>query len=143
MAYGMVTIYGMNANIGNVSFNDSNQEYGFTKPYSDKTAEMIDHEVRLIIDACYQKTKELLLEKRDKLEELAQILLQKEILFQTDLVEILGVRPHDKVEEVAPAIDVAAIEIAADAEIAVSIPTDMNELTLKVAPVDPSLPSEN
>lgn len=99
MAYGMVTIYGMNAKIGNVSFNDSNQEYGFTKPYSESTAEMIDHEVRAIIDECYQKTKQLLIEKRDKLEELSQILLKKEILFQTDLVEILGVRPHDKVEE--------------------------------------------
>jgi cell division protease FtsH len=99
MAYGMVTIYGMNAKIGNVSFNDSNQEYGFTKPYSESTAEMIDHEVRAIIDECYQKTKQLLLEKRDKLEELSQILLKKEILFQTDLVEILGVRPYDKVEE--------------------------------------------
>lgn len=99
MAYGMVTIYGMNAKIGNVSFNDSNQEYGFTKPYSESTAEMIDHEVRAIIDECYQKTKLLLLEKRDKLEELSQILLKKEILFQTDLVEILGVRPYDKVEE--------------------------------------------
>jgi cell division protease FtsH len=95
----MVTIYGMNAKIGNVSFNDSNQEYGFTKPYSESTAEMIDHEVRAIIDECYQKTKQLLIEKRDKLEELSQILLKKEILFQTDLVEILGVRPHDKVEE--------------------------------------------
>jgi cell division protease FtsH len=99
MAYGMVTIYGMNAKIGNVSFNDSNQEYGFTKPYSESTAEMIDQEVRSIIDECYQKTKQLLLDKRDKLEELSQILLKKEILFQTDLVEILGVRPHDKVEE--------------------------------------------
>jgi cell division protease FtsH len=99
MAYGMVTIYGMNAKIGNVSFNDSNQEYGFTKPYSESTAEMIDQEVRSIIEECYQKTKQLLLDKRDKLEELSQILLKKEILFQTDLVEILGVRPHDKVEE--------------------------------------------
>jgi AFG3 family protein len=101
MAYGMVTIYGMNENIGNVSFNDSNQEYGFTKPYSEKTSEMIDHEVRKIIDACYQRTKVLLTEKRPKLEELAQVLLKKEILFQTDLEVILGKRPHDKHEEVA------------------------------------------
>jgi cell division protease FtsH len=108
MAYGMVTIYGMNAKIGNVSFNDSNQEYGFTKPYSESTAEMIDHEVRAIIDECYQKTKQLLIEKRDKLEELSQILLKKEILFQTDLVEILGVRPYDKVEE--PAEEAVVIE---------------------------------
>ncbi|OYU97797.1 MAG: hypothetical protein CFE21_03350 [Bacteroidetes bacterium B1(2017)] len=115
MAYGMVTIYGMNASIGNVSFYDGNQEYGFTKPYSEKTAEMIDHEVRLIIDACYQKTKQLLLDKRDKLEELAKILLKKEILFQTDLEEILGKRPHDKVEEEVVVEAVEAVDTDAPA----------------------------
>jgi cell division protease FtsH len=100
MAYGMVTIYGMNPKVGNVSFYDPNNEYGFTKPYSDKTAEMIDIEVRNIIDECYIRTKQLLLEKRDKLEELSQILLKKEILFQHDLEEILGKRPFEtKLEE--------------------------------------------
>jgi cell division protease FtsH len=127
MAYGMVTIYGMNAAIGNVSFNDTNQEYGFTKPYSEKTAEMIDHEVRLIIDACYQKTKVLLLEKKDKLEELSKILLKKEILFQHDLEEILGKRPHDKVEEIVEAPLVEAIVIE-DTEVV-------------VVPIDPRVPS--
>ncbi len=95
MAYAMVTIYGMNSKVGNVSFYDPNNEYGFTKPYSDKTAEMIDIEVRNQIDLCYAKTKNLLLEKRDKLEELAKILLQREILFQHDLEEILGKRPFE------------------------------------------------
>lgn len=101
MAYGMVTVYGMNPIIGNVSFYDANQEYGFTKPYSDKTAEMIDVEVRNLINRCYEKTKELLLSKKDKLEELSQILLKREILLQHDLEEILGARPHDKKETVA------------------------------------------
>lgn len=95
MAYAMVTIYGMNNKVGNVSFHDPNNEYGFTKPYSDKTAEMIDIEVRNLIDSCYQKTKQLLLDKRPKLEELSQILLKREILFQHDLEEILGKRPHE------------------------------------------------
>ncbi|MFN4082480.1 MAG: ATP-dependent zinc metalloprotease FtsH [Bacteroidia bacterium] len=99
MAYGMVTVYGMNSKIGNVSFYDANQEYGFTKPYSDKTAEMIDIEVRNLIDECYNKTKQLLTEKRDKLEELAQLLLKKEILLQNDIEEVLGKRPFDKQEE--------------------------------------------
>ena len=99
IAYGMVTVYGMNASIGNISFYDANQEYGFQKPYSDKTAEMIDIEVRKLIEACYARTKDLLNDKREKLEELAQILLKKEILFQHDLEEILGRRPHDKEEE--------------------------------------------
>ncbi len=109
MAYAMVTIYGMNSNVGNVSFHDPNNEYGFTKPYSDKTAEMIDIEVRKQIDACYQKTKALLTEKRDKLEELSQILLQREILFQHDLEEILGKRPFDVAKEETP-IEVTAVE---------------------------------
>ncbi len=99
MAYGMVTLYGMNSVIGNVSFNDSSQEYGFTKPYSEKTAELIDIEVRNIITKCYARSKELLLSKRDKLEELSQILLKREILLQHDLEEILGARPFDKVIE--------------------------------------------
>lgn len=96
MAYGMVTIYGMNDIIGNVSFYDTNQEQSFTKPFSERTAELIDIEVRKLIDTCYVKTKALLTEKREKLEELAKILLKREILFQVDLVEILGKRPHDK-----------------------------------------------
>lgn len=100
MAYAMVTIYGMNNKVGNVSFHDPNNEYGFTKPYSDKTAEMIDIEVRNLIDECYQKTKALLTEKREKLEELAQILLKREILLQHDLEEILGKKPYEETKEV-------------------------------------------
>lgn len=95
MAYAMVTLYGMNPKVGNVSFNDPNNEYGFTKPYSDKTAEMIDVEVRTMIDLCYQDTKKLLNEKKALLESLAHILLKREILFQHDLEEILGPRPFD------------------------------------------------
>jgi len=95
MTYAMVSIYGMNEKVGNVSFYDPNNEYGFTKPYSDKTAEMIDIEVRLFIDKCYEKTKKLLTEKRDKLEELAQVLLKREIIFQQDIEEILGKRPFE------------------------------------------------
>jgi cell division protease FtsH len=109
-AYGMVTIYGMNDKIGNVSFYDANQEYGFTKPYSDKTAEMIDIEVRLLIEACFTATKNLLIEKRDKLEELAKILLEKEILFQHDLLEILGSRPFDKIEIELPTIETEVVD---------------------------------
>jgi cell division protease FtsH len=110
MAYGMVTIYGMNPSVGNVSFYDANQEYGFTKPYSEKTAEMIDVEVRNLINRCYAKTKELLLSKKEKLEELSQILLKREILLQHDLEEILGARPHDgkAVESAAPAEEAGA-----------------------------------
>lgn len=95
LSYAMITMYGMNAKIGNVSFNDTQGEYQFNKPYSEKTSEMIDHEVRILIDEVYQRTKELLTEKREGLELLAQKLLEKEILFQSDLEEILGKRPFD------------------------------------------------
>jgi len=95
LSYAMVTIYGMNNKVGNVSFHDPQNEYNFNKPYSEKTSELIDLEVRNIIANAYEKTKALLLEKREGLEKLAQKLLEKEILFQTDLEEILGKRPFD------------------------------------------------
>ncbi|WP_129717100.1 ATP-dependent zinc metalloprotease FtsH [Pedobacter sp. SYP-B3415] len=95
LSYAMVTIYGMNSNVGNVSFHDPQNEYNFNKPYSEKTAEMIDEEVRTLIGNVYRKTKELLTEKREGLEKLAQKLLEKEILFQADLEEILGKRPFE------------------------------------------------
>ncbi|MFI5451463.1 ATP-dependent zinc metalloprotease FtsH [Pedobacter sp. UC225_61] len=95
LSYAMVTIYGMNSTIGNVSFHDPQNEYNFNKPYSEKTSEMIDHEVRLLISDVYVKTKQLLTDKREGLEKLAQKLIEKEILFQADLEEILGKRPFD------------------------------------------------
>ncbi|MTI22405.1 ATP-dependent metallopeptidase FtsH/Yme1/Tma family protein [Fulvivirga sp. RKSG066] len=96
MAYSMVSVYGMNEKIGNVSFYDSKQsDYNFTKPYSDTTAETIDQEVRKLIDDAFERTKKLLLEKRDELEVIAQELLEKEIIFQTDLERLIGKRPFD------------------------------------------------
>jgi cell division protease FtsH len=95
LAYAMVTVYGMSEKVGNVSFNDQGGEYNFNKPYSDKTAELIDSEVRSLIDGVYQKTKALLKDKQEGLEALAVKLLEKEILFQSDLEEILGKRPFD------------------------------------------------
>jgi len=80
LAYSMVTVYGLNEKIGNVSFYDSKQsDYSFTKPYSEDTAKTIDSEVRRIIAEAYSRTKELLLKHKDQLEILAQELLAKEI----------------------------------------------------------------
>jgi AFG3 family protein len=93
LSYAMVSIYGMNDKVGNVSFNDTQGEYQFNKPYSDKTSELIDNEVRGLINNVYQLTKNLLIEKREGLDKLANKLLEKEILFQSDLEEILGKRP--------------------------------------------------
>ncbi|MES2808829.1 MAG: ATP-dependent zinc metalloprotease FtsH [Bacteroidota bacterium] len=95
LSYAMVTIYGMNEKVGNVSFNDTQGEYQFNKPYSEKTSELIDNEVRGQINAVYARTKQLLLDKREGLIKLAEKLLEKEILFQSDLEEILGKRPFE------------------------------------------------
>jgi cell division protease FtsH len=95
LAYAMVTIYGMNDKIGNVSFNDTQNEYQFNKPYSEKTSELIDHEVREQINKNYERTRKLLTDKREGLEKLANKLIEKEILFQSDLEEILGKRPFE------------------------------------------------
>ncbi|NCD69334.1 ATP-dependent zinc metalloprotease FtsH [Mucilaginibacter agri] len=95
LAYAMVKIYGMNGKVGNLSFYDPQGEYQFNKPYSDTTAELIDAEVRALVDSVYQRTKDLLNEKRAGLELLAAKLLEKEVLFQSDLEELLGKRPFE------------------------------------------------
>ncbi len=94
MAYSIVTVYGMNDKIGNLSFYDSKQsEYSFTKPYSEATSQLIDQEVKKIIEDAYQRTLKLLKEKKDDLEKIAQELLEKEIIFQSDMERIIGHRP--------------------------------------------------
>lgn len=95
MAYAMVTVYGMNDKVGNVSFYDPNSDQAFTKPYSEETAKMIDHEVRLLIEKAYIRTKNLLTDKLDNVKALAQELLKKEVLYQADLERLIGKRPWD------------------------------------------------
>jgi cell division protease FtsH len=92
-AYSMVTVYGMNSNVGNVSFYDPAAENSFTKPYSEETSKMIDQEVRKLIEVAYEKTKALLREKRAQVEKLAEELLVKEVLFQSDVEKLIGKRP--------------------------------------------------
>ncbi len=103
-AYAMVTVYGLNKEVGNLSFYDSSgsSEYNFTKPYSEKTAEIIDREVKSIIDSQFQRAVDILTENREKLTELAQILLEKEVIFKDDLVNIFGKRPYDEEEHLIP-----------------------------------------
>ncbi len=95
IAYSMITVYGMNDKLGNISYYDPNQEQTFTKPYSEKTAEMIDNEVRKLIDEAYIRTKALLNEKRGDVEKLAKELLEKEVLFQSDVEALIGKRPFE------------------------------------------------
>ena len=98
LAYSMVTVYGMNDKLGNVSFFDSKggDGYNFNKPYSEQTAREIDEEARKIIASAYERTRALLSDKQDKLEILAQELLVKEVLFQSDLERLIGPRPFEQ-----------------------------------------------
>ncbi len=96
IAYSMVTVYGMNDKVGNISYYDPAQENYFTKPYSEETGKMIDQEVRNLIDRAYTKTKALLSEKRNEVEKLAKELLVKEVLFKSDVEALIGKRPFEE-----------------------------------------------
>ncbi|MCC6690589.1 MAG: ATP-dependent zinc metalloprotease FtsH [Bacteroidia bacterium] len=102
-AYAMVVYYGLNPKIGNISYYDSTgqSEYSFTKPYSEKTGETIDEEVSKLIDAAYKRTKEILIKHKEQLSQLAQLLLDKEVIFKEDLERIFGVRPFQPDEKVS------------------------------------------
>jgi cell division protease FtsH len=101
-AYAMITYFGLNKKIGNISYYDSsgNTEYAFTKPYSEKTAQIIDEEVSIMVEAAYIKTKELLKTHKVQLTALAEQLLDKEVIFKEDLERIIGKRPFEKEEAV-------------------------------------------
>jgi cell division protease FtsH len=97
-ARAMVTIYGLNERLGNITYYDSSgqNEYGFSKPYSEDTAQIIDKEISTLIETQYQRAIQILQENRDKLERLADILIDKEVIFKDDLEGIFGKRPFDK-----------------------------------------------
>ncbi|MDW3647246.1 MAG: ATP-dependent zinc metalloprotease FtsH [Bacteroidia bacterium] len=97
-AYAIVTRYGMNSKVGQVSFKDS-AEYNFTKPYSEATSRIIDEEVKKIIDKAYKETIALLNKKRSDLEAIAQELLAKEVIFKEDVVRLIGKRPFEDEED--------------------------------------------
>jgi len=116
MAYSMVTVYGMNDKVGNISFYDPQQEGYFTKPYSEDTGKMIDEEVRKLIEKAYIRTKELLNEKKTQVEILAKELLKKEVLFQSDVETLIGKRPYEE-KRLAELVDTHA-----------PVPAPLNEL---------------
>jgi cell division protease FtsH len=97
-ARAMVTVYGLSDKVGNLTYYDSSgqNEYGFTKPYSEQTAELIDKEISDIIETQYQRAIKILTENKDKLTELAEELLQKEVIFKDNLEKIFGKRPHER-----------------------------------------------
>ncbi|GIV35023.1 MAG: ATP-dependent zinc metalloprotease FtsH [Chitinophagales bacterium] len=95
LAYSMVIVYGMNERVGHLSYYDPNNEYNFSKPYSEETARIIDEEVKKLIETCYQRTLALLRQHRNELDALAKELLEKEILYKHDLERIIGKRPFE------------------------------------------------
>ena len=97
-ARAMVTVYGLNDKVGNLTYYDSSNgnEYGFTKPYSEQTAETIDKEISSIIEKQYQRAIRILKKNKKKLTQLAEVLLTKEVIFKDNLEEIFGKRPFDK-----------------------------------------------
>ena len=135
MAYSMVTTYGMNDKIGNVSFYDPSQENTFQKPFSEETGKIIDEEVRKMIDAAYHRTLDLLTLRKAEVEKLAKELLDKEVLHKSDVEALIGRRPYEEekvvtfdVEEtpVVPAVEdtaAPAAETTATPEVSESTPT--------------------
>jgi cell division protease FtsH len=97
-AYAMVSIYGLNKRVGNISFYDSQGRDAFTKPYSDETAKIIDEEVSKLVESQYQRALKILTENKEKLELLAEKLLIDEVIFKENLEEIFGKRPWDPAE---------------------------------------------
>ncbi|CAM1349386.1 ATP-dependent zinc metalloprotease FtsH [Tenacibaculum crassostreae] len=98
-ARAMVTVYGLNDKVGNITYYDSSGNDAFVKPYSDATAQKIDEEISEIIENQYKRAIDILDSNRDKLTELAELLLEKEVIFKDDLVKIFGERPFGKEEE--------------------------------------------
>ena len=114
MAYAMVAYYGLNKSIGNLSYYDSTgqSDYAFQRPYSEKTAEEIDKQVHELVESAYAKAKEILETHKEQLNVLAQILIDKEVIFADDLERIYGKRiasetapEESKPEEAAPDTD--------------------------------------
>ena len=103
-AKAMVTVYGLNDKLGNITYYDSTgqTDYNFSKPYSEETAQTIDKEISKIIENQYDRACQLVKENKEKLTELANRLLEKEVIFKDDLVNILGERPFDKQTETTP-----------------------------------------
>ena len=118
-AYAMVTVYGLSDKVGNISFYDSSgqSEYSFNRPYSEKTAELIDQEVKEMVENAYIRTKKILIENKDKLELLANELLEKEVIFKENLEKIFGKRKWDKEEEKLEEIKEAAAKNDAESKV--------------------------
>ncbi len=157
-AHAMVTVYGLNDKIGNISYYDSNggSEYSFQKPFSEKTAQVIDEEVSKIIEDQYDRAKKLLHDNKEKLIKLAELLLEKEVMFKEDLEAIFGKRPFaekqqangkpaDPVQEATTPIEESLKPPQLDDIPAVEVPeavTETGEATTDATPVTEAAPTD-
>jgi len=114
MAYSMVTTYGMNDKIGNVSFYDPSQENTFQKPFSEETGKIIDEEVRKMIDAAYHRTLDLLTLRKAEVEKLAKELLDKEVLHKSDVEALIGRRPYEEEKVVTFDVEEAKTDVTTE-----------------------------
>ncbi len=132
----MISFFGMSKKIGNRSFYDSSgqQEYSFNKPYSEKTAETIDDEVKSLIDVQYDRAKALLRKNKKGLKELAEILLEKEVIFSDDLQNIFGKRPW-VVEEIELKPIESSVKPKATKKAENAVPVEAKVAEAKVAEV--------
>ena len=139
MAYSMVTTYGMNEKIGNVSFYDPSQENTFQKPFSEETGKIIDEEVRKMIDAAYHRTLDLLTLRKAEVEKLAKELLDKEVLHKSDVELLIGRRPYE--EEKVVTFDVEETPVVATTEASDATVTEENAATTASPEVSESTPT--
>jgi len=126
-AYAMVSIYGLNDKIGNISYYDSQGRDSFTKPYSDDTAKTIDEEVSKLIESQYQRAIQLLKENKEKLQALAEKLLTAEVIFKEDLEAIFGKRQWDKESSIE--VNASVVEGHVAEQIVISTEDSSNDLT--------------
>jgi len=134
IAYAMVTVYGMNDKVGNISFYDPQQENTFTKPYSEETAKLIDEEVRKLIDSAYGRTKKLLMEKKADVEKLANALLEREVLFQSDVEALIGKRPFEEKKSLTGDEHPEEVTKKEEGEISAGVPPYDSDVTNKSLP---------
>ena len=142
-AYAMVSIYGLNKRVGNISFYDSQGRDAFTKPYSDETAKIIDEEVSLLIESQYQRALKILTENKDKLEQLAEKLLIDEVIFKENLEDIFGKRqwePAEIVEEKENAPDTSVVSGEESASTALGESNEIQSEELTEKPTEESTP---
>jgi len=133
IAYAMVTVYGMNDKVGNISFYDRQQETSFTKPYSEETSKIIDQEVRQLIDDAYERTKKLLTDKKEQVAKLAEALLEKEVLFQSDVEALIGKRPFEEKKPLVEEEKTGEL-VPESGEISAGVPPYDSDITNKSLP---------